>query len=79
MENNIEHIIAREFTKTLIGASYQDKNNILWKYIDDVFIGKRSVFCNDLSYAWLGDVNTSNIRSWLCGIDSDYEEIFYSN
>jgi len=57
-------------------ASFLDNNNILWKYNKDEFIGKRSVFTKDFKSAWIEDVDYNEIKSWWCGKDADYFEIF---
>jgi hypothetical protein len=56
--------------------SFLDKNNILWKFKNDVFIGKRSVFTKNFKSCWLEEVEECDIKSWWCGKDSDYNEIF---
>ena len=55
-----------------------DKNNILWKYINNEWIGKRSVFTHDFRTVWLEDVTPDQIKSWWCGKESDYNETFKS-
>lgn len=57
-------------------SCYLDENNIIWKHIDDKFIGKRSVWTNDFRACWLEDTTLDNIKSWWCGKDANYDEIF---
>lgn len=57
-------------------ASMLDSNNILWKLVDGEWMGKRSVWTKSNSACWIEDTATENIKSWWCGNDSDYTEIF---
>lgn len=74
--------IAFRFCEELIKASkkdllYLDKNNIVWKLVDNEWIGKRSVWTFDFKACWLEETQPSNVKSWWCGgKDSDYTEIF---
>ncbi len=68
-----------EFCKALIscfGGTILDKNNIVWKLKNGEWIGKRSVYTFDLRAVWLEDTTKENVRSWWCGIDANYNEIF---
>lgn len=56
--------------------SYLDKDNIVWKIIDGKCLGKRSVWCYDYRACWLEDTTIENVKSWWCGKDADYNEIF---
>jgi hypothetical protein len=56
--------------------SFADKNNIVWKIIDGKMIGKRSVWTLDWRSCWLEDTTKENVKTWWCGQDSDYNEIF---
>jgi hypothetical protein len=58
------------------GSNFLDSNNILWKIVDNNWIGKRSVYTFDLTTKWLEDTKLEYVKSWWCGIDSDYNEIF---
>ena len=60
----------------IFGTAYLDSDNILWKLIDDQLIGKRSVLTFDLRTCWIEETEINNIKSWWCGKDSDYSEIF---
>lgn len=53
-----------------------DGNNIVWKVIDGKMIGKRSVWTLDWRSCWLEDTTKENVKTWWCGQDSDYNEIF---
>lgn len=56
--------------------SYLDGKNINWKVVDDKWIGKRSVWTKDNRACWLEDTTPDNIKSYWCGVDADYTEIF---
>jgi hypothetical protein len=56
--------------------SFADKNNIVWKVIDGKMIGKRSVWTLDWRSCWLEDTTKENVKTWWCGEDADYNEIF---
>ena len=57
--------------------SFLDSKNILWKWINDEWIGKRSVYTFDCKASWLEDVKEEEVRSWWCeGKHADYNEIF---
>lgn len=58
------------------GGGLLDDNKILWKVIDGEWIGKRSVWTYDFKSCWLEETKEENIKSWWCGKDSDYNEIF---
>lgn len=58
------------------GSLFLDSNNILWKYKDDKYIGKRAIQTKDLRQVWLEDVNKKDIKSYMSGEDADYNEIF---
>lgn len=64
-------------TKT--GGVFLDSNKILWKIINGEFIGKRSVWTFDFKSVWIEETPIDNIKSWWCGVDSDYSEVFTSN
>lgn len=53
-----------------------DGNNIVWKVIDGKMIGKRSVWTLDWRSCWLEDTTKENVKTWWCGKDADYNEIF---
>ena len=59
-------------------ACFLDKNNIFWKVVNNEWIGKRSVWTFDFRASWLEDTILENIKSWWCGKNSDYQEIFRS-
>ena len=56
--------------------SMLDENNISWKLIDGKMIGKRSVWTYDFRSCWLEDTTKNNVKTWWCGEDADYNEIF---
>lgn len=66
---------AQEIT-SINGGSFLDANNILWKYVNGNWIGKRSVFTFDFRSCWLENTTIENVKSWWCGKDADYLEIF---
>ena len=55
---------------------YLDTNNILYKFVDGKWIGKRSVWTYDWIACWLEETKIDNIKSWWCGQDADYNETF---
>lgn len=63
-------------TNTLNNTPRLDSNNILWKYRNNVWIGKRSVITFNLRCCWLEDIDIKQVKSWWCGIESNYSEIF---
>lgn len=60
-------------------TSFLDRNNIIWKLINNEWIGKRSVWTLDNRACWLEETTKDNIKSWWCGTDADYTEIFKRN
>lgn len=77
LSNIIGEVISRKCIE--LEPSFLDSNNIVWKIINDKWIGKRSVWTFDFRSCWLEDTTIDNVKSWWCGVDSDYEEIFYRN
>jgi hypothetical protein len=73
--NVIGELIVRKNTN--IKASMLDSNNILWKLVNDKWVGKRSVWTVKNSACWLEDAMLENIKSWWCGLGEDYNEEFY--
>lgn len=73
----VQNMVAESIVNAT-GGCYLNKDNILWKTIDGEFIGKRSVYTTCLRAVWLEQVEKEclTIRSWWCGEDADYEEIF---
>jgi hypothetical protein len=57
-------------------TAYLDSDNIKWKIINGELIGKRSVLTFDLRTCWIEETTIENIKSWWCGKDSDYSEVF---
>lgn len=77
MENSfVKQIFVKNVLSTFNNTSFLDKDNILWKVIDNKLIGKRSVWCYDLKACWLEDTKIKNVKSWWCGENADYNEIF---
>lgn len=70
--NVIGEVLVRGFNGK---ACMLDKNNIVWKIVDGVWMGKRSVWTFDFRSCWLEYTSIENIKSWPCGKDSDYSEI----
>jgi hypothetical protein len=71
--NSIGEIICKTNDEKI---SFLDKNNIIWKSINDKWIGKRSVYTLDLKCCWLEDTNVDNVKIWWCGKNNNYSEIF---
>lgn len=61
---------------TELKPSFLDNKNILWKISNGEWIGKRSVYTKELRACWINDLRGESIRSWWCGKESDYEEVF---
>jgi hypothetical protein len=71
------NILAEEVCREESKNSYLDSDNILWKIINDEWIGKRSVQTSDLRVVWLEQTKTPDeVKKWLCGSDNDYNETF---
>ena len=71
--------ITNSLCKELIkGTKYRflDKNNISWKWVDSEWIGKRSVWTFDFKAVWLEETTLENVKSWWCGKEANYNEIF---
>lgn len=76
-KNKISNIICEIIIRN-VGGSFLDSNNILWKLIEDKWIGKRSVWTFDLRACWLEETTIENVKSWWCGGEyADYTEVFY--
>jgi hypothetical protein len=71
--NKIGEALCIAFGET---ASFLDSKNIVWKKINNEWIGKRSVWTFDFRACWLEDTEIENVKSWWCGEKSDYNEIF---
>ncbi len=72
--NNIAERISRNLNSK---SCFLDKNNIVWKLINNKWIGKRSVWTLDHRSCWLEDTTIDNVKSWWCGgKDADYNEVF---
>lgn len=65
-----------EYFARVCGSQFLDNKNILWKLIEEEWIGKRSVFTHDCKACWIEDTSKENIRSWWCGEHEDYTEVF---
>jgi len=80
MQQKIRYIdVSTEYAKVIaknLNAPFLDSNNILWKTHNSEWIGKRSVWTFDFRACWLEDTDISNVKSWWCGKDADYNEIF---
>jgi hypothetical protein len=75
--NNCSNILGEVMCKSFEeNYSFLDKNNIIWKMVNGEWIGKRSVWTKDRRGCWLEDTTIDNVKSWWCGEDSDYIEIF---
>ena len=69
--------VASFFCKHNEKSSFLDSNNIVWKWIDNNWIGKRSVWTFDFRACWLEDTTIDNIKSFWCGgKEADYNEVF---
>ncbi len=74
--NNCSNVVGEIICKKL-KAPFLDENNIVWKMINEEWIGKRSVWTKDWRSCWLEDTTINNVKTWWCGgKDADYTEIF---
>ena len=78
IHDKITNIISEVLIKNG-GGSFHDANNIVWKVIDGNWIGKRSVWTKDFRTCWIEDTTIENVKTWWCGEDADYTEIFKRN
>jgi hypothetical protein len=60
-------------------ARYLDKDKILYRKVNNVWIGKRSVYTYDLRALWLEETTEDKVRNWWHGKDADYNELFELN
>ena len=76
--NNCSNVVGEVISRVLNGRSHLlDENNIIWKLIDNEWIGKRSVWTFDWKSCWLEETTIDNVKSWWCGGKSaDYSEVF---
>jgi hypothetical protein len=59
-------------------AQYLDKDNFLFKYVGEKWIGKRSVWTFDRMACWLEDTTIDNVKKWWCGGElANYKETFF--
>lgn len=73
--NKTSDIISESIVRT-IGGCFLDTNNVLWKLVNEKWIGKRSVWTYDYRACWLEDTTIDNVKSWWCGgVNADYTEI----
>ncbi len=77
--NKITNKLAENLVISNENSSFLDGNNILWKITENGWVGKRSVYTFNLQTLWLEDTNFEDIKTWWCGINSDYNEIFKNN
>lgn len=71
------NILAEAIIIALGRGSFLDSNNIGWKIVDGNWIGKRTVWTFNNRGCWLEETTIENVKSWWCGKDADYNEIFY--
>jgi hypothetical protein len=58
-------------------AAVLDQNNILWRFVDGRYIGKRQVTIFGNGFCWLENTTKDNVKYWPHGEDADYSQIFY--
>lgn len=74
------NLFASIISKKNENTSFLDSKNIVWKWINNKWIGKRSVWTFDFRACWLEDTEVKNVKSFWCGgIDANYNEIFTKN
>jgi len=71
------HFIKELIEKTGNTHHFLDCKKKLWKLNDGIMIGKRSVWTKDKRCVWLQDTTIENVKTWWCGRESDYNEIFH--
>lgn len=63
-----------------MGGSMLDSNNIVWKIVNNEWIGKRGVYTVDYRSCWLEDTASEKIRRWWNDNPNvDYSQIFTRN
>ena len=70
-------LMIQEICKIKKSSSYLDGQNIFWKWVNNQWLGKRSVWTFDLSACWLEETTLKNVKSFWCGENANYSEIFY--
>jgi len=79
MENKVllSNVLGECFAN-VYNSVFLDSDNILWKLINGVWIGKRSVYTIDNNACWIEDTTTDKIKSyWSGGESANYKEFFY--
>lgn len=80
--NEVSNVIGEAIVRSCLSVKLAmlDGNNFLWKFIDNKWVGKRSVWTFYNRACWLEDTTIDNVKSWWCGgKDADYSESFNSN
>ena len=74
ISNSIGSVISKHYNSRML-----DENKISWRWVNGEWIGKRSVWTYDFKACWLEETTKENVKSWWCGKDADYTEIFTKN
>lgn len=75
--NKLSNTIGQAFVMVFgESASFLDSDNILWKMVEDNWIGKRSVWTKDYRAVWIEETEKENIEKYWCGKESNYSEVF---
>ena len=57
--------------------SFLDKDNILWRFTEHGWFGKRAVFTTEFRNIWLEELrDNEEVKYWLHPEDSHWHEIF---
>ena len=72
------NVFGEVLSRSLDGnCCFLDKYKVIWKLINNEWIGKRSVWTFDFRSCWLEDTTVENVKSWWCGgKHADYKEVF---
>jgi hypothetical protein len=71
ISNSIGSVISKHYNSRML-----DVNKISWRWVNGEWIGKRSVWTYDFKACWLEETTKENVKSWWCGEEADYTEIF---
>lgn len=56
--------------------SFLDANKVIWRILNNNWVGKRSVFTADGKVCWLEETKPENVKAYWCGNTADYKETF---
>ena len=76
IKNNFIFQRACNDLRRLIAYSGKKSSSRTCSEVNGEFIGKRSVWTKDNRACWLEETTSENVKTWWCGENEDYEEIF---